>query len=424
MIFVKILTLAQKLKSMNSLSTYQKFLIVILALIQFTVVLDFMILSPLGVILIKNLAISPAQFGLVVSAYAFSAAISGIIAAGFADKYDRKKFLLFFYVGFTLGTLCCGLANTYTTLLLARIVTGIFGGVIGSVCFAIGIDSFPAEMRGRVMGLLQSSFAAAQILGLPIGLFLANKYSWQFPFLAIVGLCMLTFLAIILKMKPIDGHLKIVQSKSPFAHFWATLTNKKYLIGYLSTIFLATGGYMLMPFGSDYSNHNLGVALADIPKIYLITGIFGLGFAPLMGKLADRFGGLNVFGFGSILASVLVYIYCHLGLVPFWVVVVVNVVMFAGISARMISSALLISNVPGPADKGAFMSINSSVQQVSGGIASFVAGLIVHKNADGSLGNYPNLGYVVMSTMAIAFFSMWVLNKNLNQSKLNAPANA
>lgn len=403
---------------MNSLSPYQKVLLVILSLIQFTVILDFVIISPLGVVLMKDLSITTSQFGLVVSAYAFSAASSGILAAGFADKYDRKKFLAFFYVGFLLGTLFCGLAQTYTTLLIARIITGIFGGVIGSVCFAIGVDVFPAEIRGRVMGLMQSAFAAAQILGLPIGLYLATQYHWQFPFLAIVGLCFITLLAIIFLIKPVNEHLKLQNKTSPWIHFKTTLTNKKYFIGYISTIFLATGGYMLMPFGSDYSNHNLGVALADIPKIYLITGVFGLGFAPLMGRLSDKFGGLKIFGLGSILAATLVIIYCNIGITPFWLVALVNVTMFAGISARMISSSLLVSNVPGPADKGAFMSINAAVQQVSGGIASFLAGLIVHKNADGFLGNYPNLGLVVVASMVLAFYFMYRLNISINKSKI------
>ena len=153
---------------------YEKLVIALLAVTQFTVVLDFMVMSPLGDILMKSLDINPKQFGIAVSSYAFSAGISGLLAAGFADKYDRKKLLLFFYTGFILGTLFCALAPTYELLVAARIITGLFGGVIGSIGMAIITDIFPIDQRGRVMGVVQMGFAASQVLGIPIGLYLAN----------------------------------------------------------------------------------------------------------------------------------------------------------------------------------------------------------------------------------------------------------
>ena len=155
-------------------TSYQKFAVAMLAFLQFTIVLDFMVLSPLGAILMPALAIEPSKFGLVVSVYAIAAAISGILAAGFADRYDRKKFLLFFYGGFLLGTVFCGLAPNYPALLAARIVTGLFGGVVGAASFAIVADVFPLAMRGRVMGLIMTAFGASQVLGIPIGIFLAT----------------------------------------------------------------------------------------------------------------------------------------------------------------------------------------------------------------------------------------------------------
>ncbi|MDB5105206.1 MAG: hypothetical protein JWP91_2895, partial [Fibrobacteres bacterium] len=146
---------------------YQKFVIAMLAFLQFTVILDFMIMSPLGALMMPALQISTRQFGLAVSAYAFSAGIAGILAAGFADKFDRKKLLLFFYAGFVIGTFLCGIAPTYWFLMGARIVTGLFGGVIGSISMAIIADIFPMQVRGRVMGFVQTAFAGSQVLGLP-----------------------------------------------------------------------------------------------------------------------------------------------------------------------------------------------------------------------------------------------------------------
>ncbi|WP_262493960.1 MFS transporter [Flavobacterium beibuense] len=175
-------------KGIAKFSSHQKLVIAMLGLTQFTVILDFMVISPLGDILMKNLDMTTANFGFAVSAYAFSAGISGLLAAGFADKFDRKKLLIFFYTGFILGTFCCAMANSYLTLVAARIVTGLFGGVIGSVSLAIVTDLFILEQRGRVMGFIQMAFATSQILGIPLGLYFANNWGWHSSFLMIVVL--------------------------------------------------------------------------------------------------------------------------------------------------------------------------------------------------------------------------------------------
>jgi len=221
-----------------SLSRYQVFMIAILAFIQFTVILDFMVLSPLGAILMPKLEISTSQFGWVVSAYAFSA---GILTAGFADKFDRKKLLLFFYVGFLIGTALCASATTYGFLLFARIFTGIFGGVIGSVGFAIITDIFEMKVRSRVMGFTQMAFAASQILGLPIGLYLANHYGWYSSFWLIVIVRIIAGLAMVMYMRPINEHLEVNKNQNPFKHLIGTLSNPDYIKVFLCTILLSTG---------------------------------------------------------------------------------------------------------------------------------------------------------------------------------------
>jgi len=188
-------------------SRYQSLLVALLAFVQFTIILDFMIMSPLGAIIMPALNITAAQFGVAVSAYAFSAGISGILAAGFADRFDRKRLLLFFYLGFTAGTALCALAPNYHLLLLGRIVTGLFGGVVGSVVLAIVTDLFPLHLRGRVMGFVQTAFAASQVLGIPAGLFLSNHWSWHVAFGALVGLSIATIAAVLLVMRPVNAHL-------------------------------------------------------------------------------------------------------------------------------------------------------------------------------------------------------------------------
>src|ERR1041385_8867189 len=217
-------------------SPYQKFVIAILAFLQFTIILDFMIISPLGAIVMPTLHINPQQFGLAVSSYAFAAGASGLLGAGFADRFDRKRLLLFFYTGFLFGTLLCGLAATYPMLLIARIVTGLFGGVIGSVVLAIAADLFPLEMRGRVMGFIGTAFAASQVLGLPAGLFFANHWDWHAPFLAIIAVALPAGLVIALWLKPVAAHLELRQEKSPLMHLLHTLAEPRYRLAFILTM--------------------------------------------------------------------------------------------------------------------------------------------------------------------------------------------
>jgi predicted MFS family arabinose efflux permease len=398
---------------------YQVFVIAILSMLQFTVILDFMVLSPLGVILMDKLHVTTSQFGLVVSAYAFSAGAAGLLTAGFADKFDRKKILLFFYSGFILGTLLCAVAPSYQFLLGARIVTGIFGGVIGSVSFAIITDLFKMETRGRVMGFVQMSFAASQVLGLPIGWILATEFGWHSPFWMIAGGGILLGIVIVLKFRPVDHHLQLKTEQNAFKHLWGTITRPDYAKAFLATTLLATGGFMLMPFGSAFSINNLGITSKQLPLVYVITGISSIIVGHFVGKLSDKVGKFNIFCAGTILAIVMVGIYTRLGITPLWELIALNVILFAGISSRMIASSALLTAIPDAKDRGAFMSVNASTQQISGGIASVIAGLIVYQGISGKLQRYDILGYVVIAAMLLATVMMYFLNRRV-QRKLHA----
>jgi predicted MFS family arabinose efflux permease len=389
---------------------YQKLVVALLAFLQFTIILDFMIISPLGAFLLRDLHITTRQFGLVVSAYAFSAGASGLLAAGFADKFDRKRLLLFFYGGFLLGTLLCGVADSYTFLLAARIVTGVFGGVIGSISMAIIADLFPLEVRGRVMGTIQTSFAASQVMGLPLGVFLSNRWGWHAPFIMILVVGAPIGLVIATRLQPIVEHLKVPATQNPLGHLIATVSKGRYLRTFLATMMLATGGFMLMPFGSTFTVNNLGISFDRLQWIYMSTGAVTLVAGPLLGKLADAIGKYKVFAIGSLGGAALVGLYCNLGPTPLATVIAINAVLFVAITCRMISASAIISAVPDMPDRGAFMSINASMQQFSGGLASALAGLIVVQAADGHLLHYPVLGYVVMSVMTVVLALMYPIH--------------
>jgi predicted MFS family arabinose efflux permease len=377
------------------------------------VILDFTIMSPLGAIIMPALDITAGQFGVAVSAYAFSAGISGILSAGFADRFDRKRLLLFFYVGFTLGTALCALAPNYHVLLLGRIVTGLFGGVMGSVVLAITTDLFSLQQRGRVMGFVQTAFAASQVLGIPAGLFLSNHWSWHVSFGAIIVLSIAAMVAVVLLMKPVNAHLLLKQESTAFRHLIATITQTRYTMAFLVTTLLATGGYMLMPFGSAYTVHNLGIDIPHLPTIYLVSGLFSIVTGPLVGRASDAFGKFPTFAFGSAMSMVMVLIYTHLGQVSLTTAIAVNVLMFVGIFSRMIPSQALISAIPDPSQRGSFSAVSASLQQLSGGLGSVLAAAIIAENADGSLRHFDWLGYIVVATATVSLVGMYFVQKSV-----------
>jgi predicted MFS family arabinose efflux permease len=403
---------------------YQKFIIVIVALLQFSVVLDFMILSPLGDFLMKSLEITPAGFGLVVSSYAFSAAVSGILAAGFADKFDRKKLLLFFYTGFIAGTFFCAMANSFWMLLAARIVTGLFGGVIGAISMAIITDLFSLNQRGRVMGIVQMGFAASQVLGIPLGLFFASHWGWHYSFLMIVVLAIIIGVLTLVKMKPVVQHLALQTDKKALLHLWHTISKKDYQTGFIATAFLSIGGFMLMPFGSAYVINNIHIDPKDLTSLFLATGLASIAIMPLVGRLSDRFDKFKLFTAGTVIAIIMVTIYTNLPPVPLWQVMVINVIMFMGIMSRMIPATTLTSAIPEMRDRGAFMSINASLQQMAGGIAAVCAGLIIsQKTKTSPLEHYNILGYVVATVSIICLFLVYrvsvMVKKKITTKEVN-----
>jgi predicted MFS family arabinose efflux permease len=391
----------------QSFTSYEKTVIALLAVTQFTCILDFMVMSPLGDLLMKSINITPAQFGIAVSSYAFSAGISGLLAAGFADKFDRKRILLFFYTGFILGTFLCSVAPDYPTLVAARIITGLFGGVIGSVSMAIMTDVIDFSKRGRAMGIIQMGFGASQVLGIPIGLYFANLWGWHAPFLMVVILAVTVALFILIKLRPVTAHLESQSDRNAFAHLRHTVSVPAYQLAFSATALLSIGGFMLMPFGSAYLVNNVGISQAQLPIIFMVSGVCSLIVMPLIGKLSDKMDKLRLFAIGSAWAMVWVIIYTNIPPIPLWTVIIINVLMMIGIMSRMVPSMAIMSAVPSMSDRGAFMSINSSLQQIAGGVAAVVAGMIVVQPTKASpLQHYDILGYIVSVVVIFCVFMM------------------
>ncbi len=395
---------AEKIK----FTPYQISVIVLLALTQFTVVLDFMVMSPLGDMLMKSMSLTTGQFGMVVSAYAFSAGISGLLTAGFADMFDRKKLLMVFYVGFILGTLFCGLSTNYPMLIAARIITGIFGGVIGSISMAIVADIFVLQQRGRVMGFMQMGFGISQVLGIPISLYLANVWDWKAPFIMIVGLATIIWILIMIKLEPINKHLDVKNDRNALSHLWHTIKQRHYRIGFFATALLSLGGFMMMPWGSAFAVNNLHVTPEQLPLLFMVAGVSTLFIMPIVGKLSDKMDKNILFAIASIWMILVVLIYTNLTPVPLWVIMIFNIAMMIGIMSRMVPSMALVTALPEMHDRGAFMSINSSLQQIAGGVAAGVGGLIVvQKDKFSPLEHYNTLGIVISILSLIGIYAVY-----------------
>ncbi|MEK7358458.1 MAG: MFS transporter, partial [Bdellovibrionota bacterium] len=314
-------------------------------------------------------------------------------------------------------TLMCGLANTYEMLVAARLITGIFGGVIGSIIFAIVTDLFPIEKRGRVMGFVQTAFAASQVLGLPAGLYISNVWGWHAPFMMIVGVSAVAGIAIFSMLRPIDEHLKLQTERNPFRHLFATVTKPRYILGFSATGLLMIGGFMIMPFGSAFAVNNVGIHADKLPLIYLFSGLSSIVIGPLVGRASDTFGNFRVFLFGTVVSIAMVLIYTQLGITSLPLFILINIIMFVGIFSRMIPSQTLMSAIPAPASRGAYMSVSSSLQQLAGGLASIFAGLIVVEAPGGRLERFDVVGYVVAATAVVALFMMYLIYRLLPDTR-------
>lgn len=401
-------------------SPYQIIVIALLAITQFSVILDFMLISPLGDMLMKSMSLSTKQFGFAVSIYAFSAGASALLTAGFSDRFDRKKILLFFYTGFILGTLACGLATSYPMLIAARLITGFFGGVIGSISMSIVVDLFPMYKRGRVMGFMMMGLGASQVLGIPISLYLANIWGWQSPFLMIAALAGIVWIVIFIKMHHVTENLKIKSDRNAFAHLWHTASKRKYRIGFLSTLFLSIGGFMMMPWGSAFAINNLRVKPEQLPYLFFVGGLSSLIVMPLIGNLSDKMDKFKLFVLASIWMILTVLVYTNLPPISFWIIMLMYALMMVGIMSRMTPSMALSSDLPEPQDRGAYMAINSSLQQIAGGVAANVGGLIlVQKDNFSPIEHYDTVGYVIAIISLVNIFFVFRVNKLIKKTNAN-----
>ena len=390
----------------------EKILLLLLAAINFTHILDFMIIMPLGNYLMPYFHISTQQFSMIVSAYSYAAFTTGIIAAFVIDKFDRKKSLLFGYSGFIIGTALCGFAPNYQFLIFARMLAGLFGGLIGAQVLSIVADTFPYEKRGRAMGYLMAAFSMASVLGVPLSLYIANIFSWHAPFLLVAGLGLILIPLNIRYIPPVRGHLQSAANRKLLEAFQIIFSRGSTLLALGLTAFLFFGHFLVVPFLNPYMEFNVGFTKNEIPLTYVVGGTATLFSAPFFGKMADRKGKFLVFILCSLLALPFIYFITNMPPIPFYFVLIATGFWFVMANGRSIASQAMISNVIESEYRGSFMSLNSSFQQLFVGSASFMAGLIVTNDpVTKKIFHFHWVGYLSIAVLLLAVLMGWRLRK-------------
>ncbi|HJS54281.1 MAG TPA: MFS transporter [Chitinophagaceae bacterium] len=373
----------------------ETWIIVLLAAINFTHILDFMIMMPLGNYLMPFFDITPKQFSFLVGAYPITAFFSGFAAAFFVDRHDRKKVLVFAYIGFLIGTLACGTASTYGLLLASRILTGLFGGLIGAQVLSIVADLIGYERRGAAMGAVMSSFAIASTIGVPLALYLANLFSWHAPFIFVVAVGMCIVLLVIKYIPRMDGH---IAEKDDTRHRLHVLLNvvssREQSLALVFSALVMMGHFLIIPFINPYLEFNKHYSRDITPLIYFFGGISSFCAALVLGRVSDRVGKLKVFSWAVFLSFAMVWIITNLPVLPFSIVILFFAIWFVVATGRAVTAQAMISNVVTQEQRGSFMTFNSSVQQLGTGAASLIAGFIVTKDSTGKLYRYEWVGYI------------------------------
>ena len=398
----------------------EQFLLISLAGIQFTHILDFMIMMPLGPEFIRVLNINTHQFGLLLSSYTFAAAAAGILATYYVDRFERRKLLLSLYAFFIIATLACGLAPNYELLFIARAFAGAFGGILGSLVQTIVADSIPFERRGKALGTVMAAFSVSTVAGVPLGLFLSNhipSLGWRAPFFFIAIISTLILYLGYRNIPTIAGHLGHIHEGTRLSQILKILTASQNVKAFIFMAFIMMTGFSVIPYIALYLTANVGIANSYISLIYLCGGIATLVSSRLIGHMADKYGKVLVFRILAIVSLIPLLVTTNLVPVPLWIVLVNSTAFFVLISGRMIPAMAIVSQLVEPKIRGTFMSLVGSTQMLASGIASVLAGLVVTITADGKMEHYSLVGYGAVACGLLTFWLVGYIHSDTKKHK-------
>jgi len=382
-------------------------LLLLLAAVQFTHIMDFMVMMPLGPQLMRELEISPLQFGYLISVFAITAGVVGLAVAPFADRFDRRKLLLVAYAGFMLGTLACGLSGSWGVLLLCRAVCGAFGGVSGATIMAIVADVVPPERRAHGMGIIMTAFSVAAALGVPFGLKLAQWLRWEAPFLTVAAVALVVWLSLYRLLPPVRGHLSKGKVKS-VRDFITLLKDGNAWKGLALMVAVVFGHFTIIPFLSPFLVRNVGMAEADLFLVYMVGGFVTVFTGPRIGRLADRHGKFRLYVVLVTGACVVIRLLTTSGPRPEWQVLVLAGFFFMLAGGRFIPSQATISMAVPPARRGAYMSLVACSRDLASGLTTAIGGMVVSEGAGGRLLHYDRLGLLAIG---VSIASLWVFRQ-------------
>ena len=390
----------------------ERYLLLTLAGIQFSHILDFMIMMPLGPILIKAFGIGTHEFGLLVASYSFSAALSGVLAATFIDRFERKRLLLTMFALFGLSTLACGLAPGYATLLIARGLAGAFGGVMGALVQTIVGDAIPFARRAKASGIVSTAFSLSTVAGVPLSLWLANHFQWRAPFILIAALTVLFIIVSARILPELRHHISAQKRNHPFVDMFAVLRDPNHLRALLFSALIIFSGFTVIPYITIYAVGNVGISMHDIPFIYLAGGAATLITARYIGHFADLHGKVRVYRMVAFAALLPLFVVTNMGAAPLWLWLISTTVFFVLVSGRMIPAMAIITSAAQPKLRGTFMSLNATVQAFAMGLATTLAGFIITQNSAGQIVDYESVGYVAITVnvLAIMFVARIVMH--------------
>jgi predicted MFS family arabinose efflux permease len=376
--------------------------------VQFTTIVDFMVVMPLGPQLMRSLHISPAQFGLIVSSYTFAAGAAGLVASAIVDRFSRRTAFVTLYGGFLLGTLCCALAPRYEWLVAARVATGACGGILGGMAMAIVGDVFPDRRRGRATGSLMAAFSLASVAGVPLGLYLGTKYGWHVPFVALVVLGAPMLVVAAYALPPLRGHLGHAHAH-PLRSIVDVFSRPNHWSAFALMASLMIGGFAVIPYLSPYLVANIGMSEEQLPLVYIAGGVLTLGSSPIIGRLADRYGKLPVFRIIAPASAALLVVITHLPQASAGVAIAVFGVLMVANSGRMIAAMAMITGSVAPHRRGGFLSANASVQHVAAGFGAYLGGvIIVQASPQAPLERFGMVGWIAC---AVTMLSLWLAGR-------------
>lgn len=382
----------------------ERFLLLILAVVQFSHIIDFMIIMPLGAQFMEIFDISPRQFSWIVSVYAGTAFFAGLLGATIIDRFDRKTVLMFTYIGFTIGTFACSFANDYLFFLIARGLTGAFGGILSALVFAIIADTIPYERRSAAMGIVMTAFSFASVVGVPLGIYLATTFTWRVPFTSVAAVSALFCTLIFFVFPSMKGHLENGSAKEPPIRVLGKIfqdDNQLRALGF--SVVLMFGHFTIIPFIAPYMQLNIGFSDFQITYIYLIGGILTIFLLPFFGRLADRYGNARIFTISSVFALFSIFIITNLPEVSMIIALCATSSFFVVASGRNVPATTMVTSVVKSESRGSFMTVRTSANEMALALSSFIAGLIITEDASGALQNYAYVGYIaiIMSLLAI-----------------------